>query len=125
MAFALVHFTVGFVTVLTAVSLVSCTRYRLTWAYAGGVWALGPDFHQLLDGPLGERVAALHAGPYADLFFLHATLDGPAFRANNVLLTFCALAILGVTFVVYEWHFNDRGPGTRLLPATDEYEETP
>lgn len=121
-AFTLVHFTVGFVTVLVAVSLVSSTRYRLTLAYAGGVWALGPDLHHLLDGPAGERVAEVHAGPYADLFFLHGTLDGPVFRANNILLTFLALAVLGLTFVIYEWHFGRRVPGTRLLRATDEHE---
>lgn len=112
MAFALVHFAVGFVTVLAVLSALGVARHRLTWAYAGGVWALLPDAHHLLDGPVGASLGAMHGTPQADLFFLHATLDGAWFRAHNVELTALSLAVLGVAFA---WH--DRRHRVRRLAA--------
>ena len=78
MAFALVHFTVGFVIVLAVVSVVPVTRYRLTAAFAGGIWAVGPDIHHLLSGPLSNQIYSLHDSPISDVFFfpLHARSTG-------------------------------------------------
>lgn len=109
MAFAIVHFTAGFVSALAAVSVLPVTRYRLTVAYLGGVCALVPDAHHVLDGPLRERFLLLHDSPRADAFFFHYTLDRPAYRARNAELTFVSLAVLGVALLVYDRLVRD-GP---------------
>lgn len=124
MAFALVHFTVGFVVVLAVLSAFPLTRHRLTGAYLGGVWALGPDLHQLVDGALGARIREFHASPQADAFFLHHTLDGAVFRANNVELTFVSLAVLGIAFAAYDRRFGVALPAARGIDAADESDET-
>lgn len=125
MAFAIVHFTVGFVVVLAALSAVSVTRYRLTGAYLGGVWALLPDLHHLVDGGVGSLLVALHGGPRADVFFLHHTLDGAWFRTHNVELTFVSIAVLGVAFAAYDRRFGVGLPTVRVIDATEESDETP
>lgn len=124
-AFALVHFTVGFVAVLAATSVLRVTRYRLTAAYAGGIWALLPDGHHLLDGPLGARLAAIHATSRADVFFLHHALDGRWFRAHNVELTFVSLVVLGLAFAGYDRLFGAGRSAVRLAGTADESDETP
>lgn len=106
-AFAIVHFTAGFVPVLLALSVLPVTRYRLTGAYLGGVWALVPDAHHVLDGPIGEGALALHDGPRADAFFYHYTLDRPVYRARNDELAFVSLGVLGVALLVYDWRVRD------------------
>lgn len=124
MVFALVHFTAGFVIVLTVLSVLPITRYRLTGAYVGGIWALGPDIHQLLDGALGERIHTLHDSHRADLFFFHSTLDTDLYRAHNIELTFVSLAVLGMVFVVYDWRFGVAHPSTRTVDTTDLSDES-
>ncbi|MFO7833848.1 MAG: hypothetical protein R6V31_07285 [Halohasta sp.] len=118
MAFAIVHFTVGFVSVLALLWLVPITRYRLTGAFLGGGVALVPDAGKLFDGRWGMRFQALHDSGSADLFFLHATFDGPAFRAHNIELTFLSLSALGVGFLLYDWRFGHT-PSTGLSGSTD------
>lgn len=122
-AFALVHFTVGFVSVLAVVSVLRITRYRLTGAYLGGIWALVPDAHHLLDGPIGRRVAALHGTPRADVFFLHHALDQPVFRAHNVELVFLSLVALGLAFAGYDRLFGDDRAALRAVRASEESNE--
>lgn len=103
MVFALVHFTVGFVAVLAVLAIVPITRYRLTGGYVGGIWALFPDIHQIAGGALGERARDFHDSSRANVFFFHRTLDTDLLRALTVELTFVSLAVLGVTFVLYDW----------------------
>lgn len=124
MAFALVHFTVGFVIVLAVTSAVRITRYRLTAAYLGGIWALLPDAQHLVDGALGELLHAVHGSPHAEIFFFHNTLDGAAYRAQNVELTFLSLALLGVVFAAYDRWFGAGLPAVRVIDATEESDET-
>lgn len=125
MVFALVHFTVGFVIVLTVLSVVPITRYRLTGAYAGGAWALGPDVHHLVDGALGDRIHALHDSRLAELFFFHSTLDGELYRAHALELTFVSLVALGTAFLVYELRFDVIHSSTRRLDTSDLSDESP
>jgi len=106
MAFAIVHFTVGFVSLLALLWLVPITRYRLTGAFLGGIWALTPDAGKILEGRPGAWFAALHDSGTADLFALHATLDRPLFRAHNIELTFLSLVTLGVAFLLYDRRFG-------------------
>lgn len=101
--FALVHFTVGFVLVLAVLSVVPRIRYRLTGAYLGGIWALVPDGHHVVDGALGAWLHAVHDGPQAGVFFFHGTLDTAGVRARNLELTFLSLVALGVAFLAYDW----------------------
>ena len=110
MAFAIVHFTVGFVIVLAVLSLISVTGYRLTGGYAGGVLALGPDVHHLLEGSLSEQTYAFHNSPRADVFFFHHSLEGEFVRANNVEFTFVSLVVLGTAFAIYDWRFGGTPP---------------
>lgn len=117
MVFALVHFTVGFVAVLVVLCVVPITRYRLTGAYAGGVWALGPDVHHVLDGSLSAGVFALHSSPAADLFFLHHTLDSAAFRAHTIELTFVATATLALTMLAFDRRFGRIHPAPRRVTS--------
>lgn len=124
MVFAIVHFTVGSVIVLTILSVVPLTRYRLTGAYLGGVWALGPDIHHLIDGALGERIDALHTSDQAELFFFHSTLDTELFRAYNNELTFFSIAILGTAFIVYDWRFSVAQSLTRTPERTGSSDES-
>lgn len=102
MAFALVHFTLGFVCTLAVLAPVPGDRFRLVGAYLGGIWALVPDGYHVVDGHLGDRLQALHDSPTADVFFWHHTLDSPAARAANTELTFVALAVLGTTVLAYD-----------------------
>lgn len=125
MVFALVHYTVGFVVVLAVLSAAPITRYRLTGAYLGGIWALLPDAHHLVDGPVGELLHAVHGSPDAELFFFHHTLDGAAYRAHNVELTFLSLALLGVAFVAYDRWDGVGLPAVRTIDATEDRDETP
>lgn len=124
MAFALVHFTVGFVLVLAVMSAVPITRYRLTGAYLGGIWALLPDAHHLVDGALSEVLHGIHDSPRAEVFFFHDTLDGAAYRAHNVELTFVSLAVLGVVFAAYDRWFGVDLPAVRVIDAGEESDET-
>jgi hypothetical protein len=102
MVFALVHFTVGFVCALIVLSLVPGRRLPLFGAFLGGIWALIPDGYHVLGGSLGRNLQAMHDTSTADWFFLHGTLDSPAFRAANTELTFLALFALGATLFVYD-----------------------
>lgn len=124
MAFALVHFTVGFVIVLAVLTLLPVTRLRLTAAYVGGIWALAPDVHHLLDGPAAGVLRSVHADPRADLFFFHHTLDGAVYRAHNVELTFVSLVVLGLAFVLYDYRFAVRRVVLRPVDDADEPDET-
>ena len=117
MAFAIVHFTAGFVTVLALLWLLPLTRYRLTGAFFGGIWALVPDAGKILDGSRGAWFETIHESSTADLFVLHATLDAPFFREHNIEFTFIAIAVLGVAFLAYDWRFGRRAPSTRLLAS--------
>ncbi len=121
MAPAIVHFTVGFVIVLAVLWLVPITRYRLTGAFLGGIWGVGPDAHHLFDGARGEQLRELHDSSIADVFFFHYTLDRPFFRALDIELTFLSLAALGVAFLLYDWRFGRRKPAVRLF-GTDNTE---
>lgn len=106
MVFAIAHFTVGFVIVLVLLSAIPITRYRLTGAYLGGVWALGPDVHHILDGGLSDRIYAVHNEPISNVFFFHYFLDEPRFRAQNAEVAFVSLAVLGVAFLAYDRLFG-------------------
>jgi hypothetical protein len=110
MAFAIVHFTVGFVSILLVLWLMSITRYRSTGAYFGGIWGLLPDLEKILDGKIGVWASDIHHSSVADLFFLHSTLDQPSFRTVNVKLTFLALSALGISFLLVDWQFGRRSP---------------
>lgn len=122
--FALVHFTVGFVLVLAALSLVPVTRYRLTGAYLGGIWALVPDGYHVADGAPGEWLHALHDSPRAAVFFFHATLDTDQFRALNVELTFLSLVGLGVAYLAYDWRFGESRSAVWRPGATDASDDS-
>ena len=120
MAFAIVHFTVGFVSILALLWLLPITRYRLTGAFLGGIWALVPDASKILDGSREEAFETVHDGALADLFFFHGTLDEPFFRALNIELTFLALGALGITFLLYDWRYGRHTPVVRQFgSATD------
>lgn len=125
MAFAIVHFTVGFVVVLAALWLLPITRYRLTGAFLGGVLALVPDLHHLFGDELGERLNEFHDSSSADLFFLHSTLDQPVFRENGVELTFLALVSLGAAFLLYDWRFGRRSPTATLFGSSSSESTDP
>jgi hypothetical protein len=120
MAFAIVHFTVGFVSVLAFLWLLPITRYRLTGAFLGGIWGLVPDAHKILDGSRGAWFAGLHDSSDADIFFFHSTLDEPFFRAQNIEITFLSLAALGVAFLLYDWRFGRRAPTVKLFGSSTE-----
>ncbi|MEA1931267.1 MAG: hypothetical protein U9O06_06940 [Euryarchaeota archaeon] len=120
MAFAIVHFTVGFVSILALLWALPLTRYRLTGAFLGGIWALVPDASKILEGSQGTAVETIHDGELADLFFFHGTLDEPVFRALNIELTFLALCALGITFLLYDWRYGRHTPVVnRFGSATD------
>lgn len=123
MAFALVHFTVGFVSVLTLLWLLPITRYRLTGAFLGGIWGLTPDAHKILDGSRGEWFDMIHDSSVADIFFFHHTLDQPFFRAHNIEFTFFAIAALGAVFLLYDWRFGRRAPSVKPFKSTEPAEQ--
>jgi len=116
MAFAIVHFTVGFVSVLTLLWLLPLTRYRLTGAFLGGIWGLVPDAGKIFGEGWFER---LHDSSVADVFFLHGTLDQPFVREHNIEFTFFAIAALGVAFLLYDWRFGRRAPATLFTSSTE------
>lgn len=120
MVFAIVHFTVGFVSTLALLWLLPITRYRLTVAFLGGIWALVPDAEKIFDGSLGGVVQTIHDGALADLFFFHGTLDEPVFRALNIELTFVALGALGIGFLLYDWRYGRHTPVIRQFGSATE-----
>lgn len=124
MAFAIVHFTVGFVSVLALLWLIPITRYRLTGAFLGGIWGLVPDGNKVFDGSRGERFDTLHDSSNADFFFFHSTLDKPFFREHNIELTFLAIVSLGIILLLYDWRFGRRSPSVRLFgSSTDDVDQ--
>jgi len=125
MAPAIVHFTVGFVIVLAILWFVPITRYRLTGAFLGGIWGVGPDAHHLFDGARGEQIREVHDSSVSDIFFFHYTLDRPFFRELGIELTFLSLAALGVTFLLYDWRFGRRAPAVRLSGTAREPHDEP
>jgi len=120
MAPAIVHFTAGFVTVLMILWLLPITRYRLTGAFLGGVWALLPDMRKIVDGDLAANLEALHDSGVADLFFFHHMLDQPFVRENFIVFVFLSLAALGVSFLLYDWRFGQRTPPVRLFGSSTD-----
>ena len=125
MAPAIVHFTAGFVIVLAVLSIVPVTRYRLTGAFLGGIWGVGPDIHNLFDGARSEQLRVIHDSSTADVFFFHYTLDRPFFRELSIELTFLSLAALGVAFVLYDWRFGRRAPAVTVFGTTSETQDDP
>ena len=120
MAFAIVHFTVGFVSVLALLWLFPITRYRLTGAFLGGIWALVPDASKILDGSREAAFETVHDGELANVFFFHGILDEPFFRALNIELTFLALGALGIAFLLYDWRYGRHTPVVKQFrSATD------
>jgi len=124
MAPAIVHFTAGFVIVLAVLWIVPITRYRLTGAFLGGIWGVGPDAHHLFDAARGEQIRQLHDSSIADVFFFHYTLDRPFFRELSIELTFLSLAALGVAFVLYDWRFGRRAPAVTIFESSERQPET-
>lgn len=122
MAFAIVHFTVGFVSISALLWLLPLTRYRLTAAFLGGIWGLVPDAHKILDGSRGEWFDSVHDSSAADIFFFHHTLDQPFFREHNIELTFIALFTLGVVFLLYDWRFGRRARSVGLFGPSESVE---
>lgn len=120
MVFAIVHFTVGFVSVLTLLWLLPVTRYRLSVAFLGGIWGLIPDAEKLLEGELGALAGSFAASSSGDVFFFHYTLDQPFFRELNIQLTFVSLVVLGIAFLLYDWRFGRRRPSHRMFASASE-----
>ncbi len=118
MAFAIVHFAVGFVCSLLVLSVIPITRYRITGAYLGGIWGLLPDAEKILDGNFGDRVDGIHQSSAADVFFFHSTLDQPFFRENNIEMTFFSILLLGVSLLVLDWRFGQLPPVVSLFGSS-------
>jgi hypothetical protein len=104
--------------------LLPITRYRLTGAFFGGIWALAPDIRKLLDGSLAARIETVHDSQLADVFFLHHMLDQPFVRDNEFVFTFLALATLGGTLLLYDWRFGQRTPPVRLFGSSTDTSRT-
>jgi len=120
----IVHFTVGFVATLAILWLLPITRYRLTGAFSGGVWALVPDMRKFLDGNLAAQIETVHDSQLADLFFFHYTLDQPFVRAHDIGFNFLALATLGVALLLYDWRYGQRIPPMRLFGSSTDPSRT-
>jgi len=118
MSFAIVHFIVGFVSILAVLWLLSVTRFRLTGAYFGGIWALLPDAEKIFDGSFGELVSDVHHSSVADLFFFHNTLDQESFRAANIELGVLALSVFGIALLLYDWRFGRRSPSVSVFESS-------
>jgi hypothetical protein len=74
MSLALGHFAFGaMLTALVVALFGSRIPFPRTVVLLGGVWALVPDAAKLAPG--NPRLIAFHDGPWADLFWLHQTLD--------------------------------------------------
>jgi len=120
MVFAIVHFTVGFVSTLALLWLLPITRYRLSIAFLGGIWALVPDGSKIFGGSFGAVVETIHDGTLANVFFFHGVLDKPLFRALNIELTFVALGTLGIAFLLYDWRYGRHTPVVRQFGSPTE-----
>lgn len=124
MAFAIVHFTVGFVFVLLLLLLAPITRYRLTVSFFGGLWALAPDIHHFFPGHLSDIAYGLHNDPLSNIFFFHHYLDKMFFRNHNFEFTFVSLFLLGVTFLIYDWRFGQLQRTEQIIESTDTTEDS-
>lgn len=75
MSLALAHFAFGAtVTTLVVTFLVPTVWYPRTLVLLGGAWAMLPDLHQVSPVAVAP-LRAFHRTPWADLFWLHRTLD--------------------------------------------------
>ncbi|SEO66188.1 hypothetical protein SAMN04487948_10442 [Halogranum amylolyticum] len=74
MSFAIGHFALGAtVTALIVTYLLPRLPYPRTIVALGGAWALVPDAAKLR--PTSRTLVAFHDGQWADIFWLHRTLD--------------------------------------------------
>ncbi|MDL0125606.1 hypothetical protein PNQ92_09315 [Halobacterium salinarum] len=75
MSMAITHFAIGgTLTALAALYLLPPTRYARTLVLFGGVWGMLPDIHWVTPVYAAE-IKALHSSVFANVFWLHETLD--------------------------------------------------
>jgi hypothetical protein len=112
------HFAFGAVlTTVIVTFLVPAVRYPRVWVLVGGVWAMLPDATKLLDRPL---LHALHDGPWADVFWLHGTMD-VADPGDSTLFGAVAIGLFVLATALAE-HRSYRRPaavGELLDPGSD------
>ena len=106
MAPAFAHFAIGGAIGLLALACISLRYprtldYRLSVLVLCGIWATVPDIHHaiaLFDPALGHQARVIHDTPWADVFFLHYTLDRAIVRAHAIETIGIAAALLVVAW---------------------------
>ncbi|WP_336135948.1 hypothetical protein [Natronomonas amylolytica] len=89
------HFAVGAtLTTLLVTFLVPNARYPRVWVLAGGAWAMLPDAAKLYSHP---ALVALHGSRWADVFWLHFTMDRLDSTDSALFGAVMLAALLGVT----------------------------
>ncbi|MEF8915198.1 hypothetical protein [Natronomonas sp.] len=89
------HFAVGATfTTLLVTFLVPNVRYPRVWVLAGGGWAMLPDAAKLHANP---SLLALHSSRWADIFWLHFTMDRLDSTDSVVFGAVALAALLGMT----------------------------
>lgn len=103
MSLAITHFALGAVaTSLILGFFAPEISYQRTWAVAGGIWALVPDFHYV--SPVYQDLLfGIKAGPLGNLFWFHRILDqlskGRGSREEAFVMVFVLL--LGTFLIEY------------------------
>ncbi len=114
MSTALAHVAFGAaMTTLVIVTMVPTVPYPRAIVAFGGAWALLPDVYRISPLFRAELEAFHHYSPWADLFWLHGTLDRlDPYDSKRVTVAMLGM-FLAVT-IVAEWR------GYRLRPHSDE-----
>ncbi|WP_254768302.1 hypothetical protein [Salinilacihabitans rarus] len=106
------HFALGAaLTTLVVAASRPETRYPRTIVAVGGGWAMVPDAYKVLPLPLPvaeEHLAAFHASPLADVFWLHRTLDRLD-PTNSGRVAAALLACFVAATLLSEWRSGRSG----------------
>ena len=118
MSYAITHFAVGAASTAIIVAVVAPQlRYRGTVIVLGGIWALVPDVGKLYAHP---AIVEFHSSRWADLFWLHRTMDVYD-RGHSVWLATVSVLVLVIVMAVTEYAIGDRRVARQLdLPKATE-----
>lgn len=102
MSLAITHFAVGgILSTIVLLYLLPPTRYARSLVLLGGVWGMIPDLHQI-SPVFTAQLRAYHHSPFANIFWLHETLD-VIDPGDSTILATLALGAFIVTALFGDW----------------------
>jgi len=108
MSMALTHFAVGgTLTAVVALYLLPPTKYARTLVLFGGGWGMIPDIHWVTP-VYATELKTLHSSVFANVFWLHETLDVLDPTDSRVVGALALAVFLGVVSLGDHWSYTTR-----------------